>query len=152
MEMPIAKILSVSANRATVEVEPAAICARCAAGKGCGAGLFGAGRQSGQMEVDVVGSLALHAGERVYLNLEPANIVKASLVSYGLPLLGLILTPGLAWALQGPMNDLVAAAYAAGGLLAGVVAGRWYLSQQECLRNFVPTIRRRVVDAAVPVP
>lgn len=145
MRTPIATVLSASADNVTVEVEPAAVCARCAAGKGCGAGLFGAGRRRRQLDVKADPGLLLEAGERVYLTLEPANIVKASLLAYGLPLLGVVLLPTLVWTLAGPISDLVAAAAAAVGLVAGMALSRLNLRRQACLRQFVPVIRQKVV-------
>ncbi len=49
--------------RATVSVDAAAICPRCAAGKGCGAGIFGASKSVRRIEVSLAPGLEVSEGQ-----------------------------------------------------------------------------------------
>lgn len=114
--------------------------------------MFGAGRRAVRIDVDVAANLSLAAGERVYLLLEPVNLLKATWLAYGLPLLGLVAGAGLVWSLRNPAGELATVAGAIAGLLAGLVLGRWYLGQHACLRHFVPYVRSRVSETRQPAP
>jgi len=152
VETPIATVISIRDNLAVVEVDAAAVCARCAAGKGCGAGLLSGGRRPGRLEVNVGRDRSLQIGERVYLSLEPANILRASLLAYGLPLLGVTAALALAWLLSGRLADSAAVVIALAGLGAGLVLGRWQMRRLDCLRQLVPTIGDRVISGPGRVP
>jgi len=95
---------------------------------------------------------SLQVGERVYLSLEPANILRASLLAYGLPLMGVTFALALAWLLSGRLADALAVVIALAGLGAGLVLGRWQLRRLDCLRQLVPTIGDRVNPGPGRVP
>ena len=65
------QVLSVDAKtdpaHAVVEVEASFRCARCAAGKGCGAGLFAGDSKSRRVDALVTSQLELQVGDRVTL-------------------------------------------------------------------------------------
>ena len=82
--------------RAIVDVQAGAVCARCAAGRGCGAGVFGSRRGARRLDVAIDDRLELAVGDTVGVELAPGNVLVAALVVYGLPL------AGSAWAMQGP--------------------------------------------------
>lgn len=129
-------------TRAVVEVEAAAICARCAAGRGCGAGLF-AGRQgTRRLELGIAGNPGLVEGTVVALELAPANVLRAALIVYGLPLAGAAIGAALAYALT--LGDAGAAAMALLGLCVGALASRQRLGSESCLARFTPSIARVV--------
>ena len=75
-------------RRVTVEVDSAAVCGRCAAGKGCGAGLLMASGRSRHVEVAVGKRVELIVGDTVQLKLAPRSIVGAAMYAYGAPLFG----------------------------------------------------------------
>ncbi len=101
MDVPIGKIVSIGPDSATVAVERSAACPRCAAGKGCGAGLLSGSTRPAMLEVSLSPQLKLNQGDEVRLTLEPSHLLRASLLVYGLPLAGIILMLVAAIALAG---------------------------------------------------
>ena len=132
--------------RAIVDVRSEAVCARCAAGRGCGAGVFGASRGTRRLDLAVDDRPALAVGDTVGIELAPGNVLAAALVVYGLPLAGATAGAGLAYGLG--LGDAGAALTALGGLCAGALAGRRRLRSAGCLARFTPTLTRPVVPDA----
>lgn len=126
--------------RALVDVEAAAVCARCAAGRGCGAGVFPARQGFRRLDVALPEGLDLAAGDVVSIELAPGSVLRAALIVYGMPLAGAAAAAVLAYALS--MGDSGAAAFAAAGLLAGALVGRRRLRDDACLARLTPTIAR----------
>ena len=127
---------------AIVDVESDAICARCASGRGCGAGIFAARAGSRRLEVAVSDSLDLTEGDVVAIRLAPGNVLSAALIVYGLPLAGAAVAASLAY--MASLGDAAAAATALGGLVAGALIGRRRLRDHSCLARFTPTVSRCV--------
>jgi sigma-E factor negative regulatory protein RseC len=146
MDSPRGRILSVHLKdappHAVVEVAASVRCARCAAGKGCGAGLFGGDDKPRQVDALIASDLVLGEGDQVRIELAPNNLLRASLIVYGLPLLGALAGAAVAW-LSGA-GDLGAAAAALAGAGLGMLAGRLRLQQSECLRAFTPVVTARI--------
>ena len=57
-------------------MDRAAVCARCAAGRGCGAGLLGSTRQPAVIEARVSEGIALRTGDRVRLEFVAAEMLR----------------------------------------------------------------------------
>ena len=131
-----------SATRVVVEVDVSEVCPRCAAGKGCGAGLLGGGKQRRQVEAAVDTRVSLAEGDRVELILAADNLLRAALIVYGLPLLGAIVAASLAYLLA--LGDAAAAVAAIGGVSLGLLVSRQHLRRTACLENFVPRVERRL--------
>jgi sigma-E factor negative regulatory protein RseC len=148
MDSPVGKIVSIVDGKATVEVERQAACPRCAAGKGCGAGLLSGSTRPALLEVSVSAHQHFSEGDEVTLSLEPSHLTHAAMLVYGLPLAGTVLMLIVGWSIMRPLSDLVAIAFAAAGLAAGFLTGRWLLDRRLCLRKFVPRIVGPVTDAA----
>lgn len=147
--MPTATVLSVDEQGVTVKVDVAQKCARCAAGKGCGAGLLGARGRTHTLTLERPRGMDLHAGDRVELTLPPERLLQASVLAYGLPLAALLLLPLAAETLWGPYGDGALALLAAGALAAAIVAGRRLLAQDRCPGQLRPEIGgRAAADAA----
>lgn len=123
--------------RAIVEVAAAA-CPRCAAGKGCGAGIFSAGSSERQVEAQIPSDLDVAVGDVVDLALAPSNILRAARLVYGYPLAGAIAGAALAWGLG--LGDATAAACALLGVFGGLIVGRQRLRSAGCLANFTPRV------------
>ncbi len=146
MDNPRGRVIAVTglepALHALVEVDASIICARCAEGKGCGAGLLG--RTSGSRRVDalVTSDLKVQEGDEVRIELAPGNVLQASLIVYGLPLAGAVL--GAALAYFSALGELYAAMAALGGILAGIAVARRRLRRSGCFRQFTPTIVERL--------
>jgi sigma-E factor negative regulatory protein RseC len=136
-----------SGTLAIVDVDVEAACPRCAAGKGCGAGLLtGAGRIR-RVEAVVGDDMSLAAGDCVEIGLAPANLLRAAMLAYGLPLAGGVGFAGLAylWA----AGDTAAALAALAGMLLGLMLSRWRLSDSGCINDLVPHIERRLRSARI---
>ena len=90
--------------------------------------------------------MTVHEGDQVNLELEYSKILKASLFVYGLPLLGVTLALVTGWMVNGALDDRVAIWLSVGGLLAGLACGRYWLSRDRCLEQFVPVISSDSLD------
>lgn len=122
---------------ATVIVDAASICPRCAAGKGCGAGLFSGG---GEREIDAevhLGS-SISEGDEVGLKLASRDLLQAALVVYGWPLAGAVLAVLGGSALA--FTDTAIAVLALLGLGAGFLAARRYLEPGTCTSRYTPVL------------
>jgi len=150
MDSPVGKIVSVGQNSATVSVTRIAACRRCAAGRGCGAGLLSGSGTSALLEVPLPPASAYREGDEVRLMLEPAHILRATLLVYGLPLAGIVVMLIAGWLISRPLTDAAAVAYAVAGLAAGLFAGYRLLNRHVCLQQFVPEIEGKA-DASADV-
>ena len=148
MDTPQGRILaidrSVSPPRATVEVLTEVRCARCMAGKGCGAALLGAGQRRRRFSVLLDDRAALGEGDRVAVELAPENVLHAAVLVYGWPLGGAVAGAAVAY-LYGA-GDAGAALSALAGIAAGVALARARLARSECLRRFTPVVTARLGD------
>jgi sigma-E factor negative regulatory protein RseC len=140
MDSPVGKIVSIADGKATVAVERKAACPRCAAGKGCGAGLLSGSTRAALLEVTVSPHHRFSEGDEVRLTLEPSHLLQATMFVYGLPLAGVVIMLILGWSIMKPLSDAQAVAFAAAGLVAGFLAGRRLLNRRDCLKQFVPRI------------
>lgn len=140
-EDPVGQIISVdeASGLALVEVQAEAVCARCASGKGCGAGLLGGGAKSRRLAAHVPAAMSLRRGDTVQISLAPGNLLQAAALVYGVPLLGALLGALSAYQLQ--LNDLNAAICALLGLCVGVAAARVASVKHRCAAAFTPSIR-----------
>lgn len=141
MDTTAGSIVSIKANLATISVA-AAGCPRCAAGRGCGAGLFSAATQPVLFEMPLEKGHDFNVGDAVTLSLASSTLVRAALFAYGLPLAGTILALLLGWLVLAPMNDLVAVMVAFAGLLAGFLAASYRLRGKSLQQQFVPSMTR----------
>jgi sigma-E factor negative regulatory protein RseC len=142
MNAPEARVVTTGSTFATVAVEAAA-CARCAAGRGCGAGLLQRGRTR-LIQVRVADGLYLEPGDCVRLELEPLHLLRAAWLAYGLPLLAMVLSVAAATAMADQTSDLGVVAFGAVGLAAGLIAGRRILRRDGCLQHLTPVVSDRI--------
>lgn len=141
-------MISVAGDSAVVSVKAGVDCARCRAGKGCGAGLFGGSPEDMRnLEVAIAEGLVLRSGDRVRLSLQPRHLLQAAWYVYGLPLAGIVLALVMASWQFGSPGDQVAMLYALVGFATGLSAGRYLLGRNSCLRNLVPVISERLAAA-----
>lgn len=149
MESPQGRILSVHDDamppHAVVEVAASVRCARCASGKGCGAGLLGGEERSHRVDALIATGLDVREGDEVRIELAPDNLLRAALIVYGWPLVGAVSGAGAAYLAGG--GDLGAALAALLGLAAGITAARRRLRRAACLRRFTPTVTARLAAA-----
>lgn len=139
---------------AWVQCESQAGCARCAAGEGCGAGLFARllrGRLQ-ELPVRLSASAAREPvpGEWVLIGLSTSAVQNASFLMYGLPLVGLLVGAVSGSIALGSMglvslalgNDLAALLGAVIGLVGGLALARRYAGRITDHGNLHPTILR----------
>jgi len=138
VEAPEGIVVGLRPGWATVRVDQRFVCPRCAAGRGCGAGIFGRGG-SGLVEVSLPPEVSLTLGQSVSLSLEPGRLLHAAWLVYGIPLLALFSAALVAgYAMPGGTSDAVALAMAAAGLLCGGWWARRRLRRVGCAGRFVP--------------
>jgi sigma-E factor negative regulatory protein RseC len=146
METPQGRIIHLYADaeppHAVVEVVSSVSCARCAAGKGCGAGLLAGDERLRKVDARIKDRLELREGDRVSITLRPDDLLEAAVSAYGMPLFGGLAAAGGAH-LAG-LGDLPAAAVTLLGLFAGAVLGRRRLRRKDCLRRFTPVVTARL--------
>jgi positive regulator of sigma E activity len=140
MDAPTAYIVSVDGPTALLRVDAAPACARCAAGKGCGAGLLTGQQAPRELRLPLPADGRFASGDRVLLEMQPAGLLQASVYAYGLPLMALTLVPLLANALWGPFGDGPLAGLALVAVAAAVAAGRLLLRREPCLQRMTPSI------------
>lgn len=145
MENPRGRIISLHAansdSYAIIEIESKAACARCAAGKGCGAGLLGGDAAVRRVEAMIASGVDVQQGDEVLISLEPKNLLQAAMLVYGMPLLGAVLATAVAYGLG--LGDVAAALTALAGIGSGFFLARLKLQDSRCLRQFVPTVTGR---------
>ena len=131
--------------RAEVEVSAAVACARCASGRGCGAGLLGASEKNRRVHALIAAGVDVHEGDEVRIELSPLQLLRASWLAYGLPLVAAVIATGVAYLFG--LDDFYAVVAAVVGMAAGLVVARRQLASASCLYRFTPTIVARL-----PVP
>ncbi len=143
MESPVGRIVSIADGQAIVSVDAAEVCARCAAGKGCGAGLLTGSNRTRLIEVQLPPGMEIEPGDEVRLSLAPSHLLRAAVFAYGLPLGGIVVALGIGSILNKTLDDHLAIALKISGLVMGGLLGRHLLNRDACLRNLVPTISER---------
>lgn len=127
-----ARVLAVADDAIWLEPEQTTSCGGCAAAARCGGGASGLGTVASRLEARrfrVAASsaaFALRPGDRVVIGIGQRSLVKAALLTYGLPLLFAIAAGSVAHGLYG--DDLATllgmSAGLAGGLLAAFLGAR----------------------------
>jgi sigma-E factor negative regulatory protein RseC len=144
MNNPTGRVLSLVDSplgaRAIVCVHDVPACPRCAAGKGCGAGLFAAKPGERRIEVTVPTGLTVAVDDEVEVCLTSDRILRAAAIVYGIPMLGAL--AGALIAYGAGFADEGAAATALAGLGIGLVISRRRLRQADCMQRFTPSIER----------
>jgi len=140
MESVTGHVSSVDGDRITVQVDAPVACRRCAAGKGCGAGLLDGSSASRSLDVDVPVGVRLDIGDEVTLTLSPRKLLRAAVLAYGLPLASLVTAATIAWLAGAGPDSPVAVAMVIAGLTAGIFVSRYILNRGAACDQFVPTI------------
>jgi len=133
-----ATVVSLSGNRAEVQMQRQSACSHCEMSHGCGTGAIGRllGKRSKPVKIEV--DLNLSPGDEVELGLPEKAFLKASLLIYGLPLLGLFLGSVLADTIFID-SEFMIFVFAMAGLLSGLaVSSR--IAKINFSREFNPEI------------
>ncbi len=132
-----ATVVAVFDDGVTLDVDSAIACARCAAGKGCGAGFLARNRNQ-LVQARLLPGVRVHEGQHVHIELAAQNLLRAALLAYGVPLLGAIAGASIAWATG--VGDVAAAIMAVVGIVAGLVVSRGRLRRESCLQRLTPVV------------
>jgi sigma-E factor negative regulatory protein RseC len=138
MEQALGQISSLTDTGAIVSVDVGSACARCNAGKGCGAGLLQGTDRRVQVHIDLPPGSKLREGDRIALAIAPVYLLRGAMLAYGLPLVGLLAAVGIARLVAGDLPDWQAVLSAIAGLAGGLVLSRVILSNESVCRRFVP--------------
>lgn len=153
MENPRGRIIAVKRSEprghALVEVDAMVHCKRCADGKGCGAALFGSATGKRRVEALIREDISVAEGDEVRIELEPKNLLRASLMVYGWPLIFAVVAAAIAY--FSGFGDLGAALSAFAGIAGGLLVARSQLKRASCFRKFTPTVVERIAVGQQPV-
>jgi len=138
MEKAVGQILSLADSTATVSVDIGTACARCRAGKGCGAALLQDPDRRVNIDVELPADAGFRVGDRISLTISPIYLLRAAILAYGVPLAGILAALATASVFGGISGDGQAVLYALGGLAAGLLASRRLLRNERVCRQFVP--------------
>jgi len=144
METVRGKICAIEDRHITVEVRSAISCKRCAAGNGCGAGIFQSSNNMREIRLKKPDGLSVGVGDVVELSIESREVLRAAAVAYGFPLLSMLLTLAFVQALPVSIGDPAAVSLALLGLMLGVFVGRRFLSNDSVCTQFVPIVSGQV--------
>jgi len=90
MNKESATVISLHGGRVDILMQRQSSCSHCELSKGCGTGAIGRLIGLRSKPVSLVTSLPLKIGDELELGLPESSILKASLLIYGFPILGLI--------------------------------------------------------------
>ena len=117
-------------------------CKRCAEGRGCGGGLLGRLGRHRQHAIPVTSKVAdLQSGDPVVVGIGSEALLRASVMVYLMPLVGMIGMGAIA-RLGLNAGDLLMAAFAVAGLAAGLLYVRWKSESMDAAQ-FRPIVLRR---------
>lgn len=138
-------IVSASPEETWVETSRASACGSCSSKAGCGTTTLNQMLGSKSSVFKVLNPIGARVGERVVIGLEEGALLKSSALVYVLPL-ALLLAGAMLGSLLAPVQA-EPDAYAAGGMLAGLLAGFFLLKgisdRSKHRAEFQPVILRR---------
>ena len=140
MESAIGRISTLRDRIATVVVESPVACKRCAAGKGCGAGIFQDTGKPHEIKIEIPAGMCVSDGDTIELTIGRKFLLRAAMLAYGLPLLAMVGFLGLAWMVAGNPGDGAGIVIAVSGLLVGLLIGRQILDRESICEQFVPSV------------
>jgi len=133
-----AKVTGLDGNWALVQMQRQSACSHCELSNGCGTGAIGRLLGHRRKPVKIKNEHRLKPGDNVVLGLPEEALLKASLLIYGLPLLGLIGGGLLALWIIGE-SELFAFIFAAAGFATGLqMSAR--LARKNFSNQFSPKI------------
>ncbi|MDP2829822.1 MAG: SoxR reducing system RseC family protein [Sulfuricellaceae bacterium] len=141
-------IVSTTPDETWVETSRASACGSCSSKDGCGTTTLNQMLGTKKSAFKVLNPIGARAGERVVIGVEEAALLKSSALVYLLPLV-LLLLGAMLGGLLAPDNTQPDA-YAAAGMLAGLIAGFFLLKRvsdgAKGNRAFQPVILRRSIN------
>jgi sigma-E factor negative regulatory protein RseC len=135
-----ATVTSLDGDWALIQMQRQTTCSHCELSNGCGMGAIGRLLGHRSKPVMIRNEHQLKPGDSVLLGLPERAFLKASLLIYGLPLLGLIGGGILAASIIGE-SDLIVLLFASAGFAAGLKFSA-HLASKQNLNQFSPRILR----------
>lgn len=141
------QVVEVRGSQLMLEAQTQSACGNCSASKGCGTSVLSKvlGRKFSRFQAK--NTVNARAGDTVVVGLSEEALLKASLVMYLVPILGMILVALLADSLLAASvdsRDLWIAAAALLGLAGGAVLARFYFAASAT--RFSPVVLRKITD------
>ena len=133
-----AKVTGLDGNWALVQMQRQSACSHCELSNGCGTGAIGRLLGHRRKPVKIKNEDQLKPGDSVVLGLPEGAFLKASLLIYGLPLLGLMVGGMLALWITGE-SELFAFVFAAAGFVTGLQISA-LLARRQYSNQFSPRI------------
>lgn len=146
-----AQVIEIKGNKLLLQAKTQSACGSCAANKGCGTSVLSkvVGRKFSRFYVE--NNISANVGDKVIVGIAEDALLKGSLVMYLVPVLGMLLFALLADYLFMEVTayaDLLTAAAAILGLLAGASLSRRYFQHHANSRLFTPVVLRKIIDHA----
>ena len=140
MQTRPARVVDLDDQSITVTVSAESACPRCAAGKGCGAGLLGSSRGDTRLQLPRPSGRRILIGDAVEISLQSERLLWASMLAYGLPLV-LLVAALLVLRLLAPSASETTQVLTAATVVGASVAGaRHYLRNQQCMQRLTPCL------------
>lgn len=146
------QVVRAEANAVWVQTVQQSTCGGCRARHGCGQKLlnqFAASAGEIRAHCDHALLADLTEGDSVEIGITEGAVVSASLITYGLPILCLVLG---AWLGAGLNSNLLNALTALAGLFMGALIVRYLLSRYFKPRYFEPVVLRRLPCEVAVIP
>ena len=125
-------------DQVMIQVQRQSTCSRCELSRGCGTGAIGRLLSRRNKPLTISNKYNLRPGDRVVLGMPNKAFLKASLLIYGLPLLGMFVGGLLAKWLFGE-SEMVTIILATSGFVCGL-AYTTYIARGLFLYQFNPVI------------
>lgn len=136
----VARVVAADGGTVWLEPEPTGSCSGCMSAAVCGHG-NGSSRRMASRRFALANQYDLRVGERVVIGMSEASLLRASLVAYGLPLLGMIGAAITAQVMGA--GDGRAALATLGGLAVGLVLARLSAGKLSARGDLTPRYLRR---------
>lgn len=146
-----AQVLWYQRGRAAVQAEQQSACAHCSSAEGCGSSVLNKALGQRHHTIEIACDSPLKPGQWVLIGVPERGLVLASMITYMLPLFGLIVgaVGGQLLATQLLLGEVVSIVGGALGLGAGLLGVR-VLSRQRGQQTLQPQLLRQLGDM-VPV-
>lgn len=139
MESATGTVSAVDGALARIIVDAPIACQRCAAGRGCGAGLLLQGSPEARvLEMRLPPGARVAVGDEIRLSIAPVFLLQAAFLAYAVPLIAVLLALAAGLLLTDSLGDGAALLLALSGLAAGLVFSRRLLQNRALCEQFVP--------------
>lgn len=122
-----ATVIRCHGKQVEVEIQRQSVCNHCALESGCGTGAIGRLLGNRRKPITIDTDHSLQPGDQVLLSVPEAKLVRASMLVYGLPLLGMLIA-GLAAHTLLMLDEWMGVIAALGGFVTGFKFAIWLAS------------------------